>query len=106
MVVAWDALLCDALVFYSRLEHHAVRELIDHATLDFLPRRLAWRIAVAASFFQRCAALRNLGIGDHDIGGALVEIDAHAVAGLEQGKPAADRRLRRGVEDGRRARGP
>lgn len=49
VVVAWNALLCYALIFHRRLEHHAVRELIDHAALDLLPWRLTCRIGIAAS---------------------------------------------------------
>ena len=50
--------------------------------------------ADAAAFLQRGAALGELGLGDQDIRGALVEIDAHLVAGFEQRQSAAGRRLR------------
>ena len=62
-------------------------------------------ILVAAVALQRRAALVELLLGDQDVGGALVEVDAHAVAGLEDGQAAAGRRFRRGVEDRGRARG-
>src|SRR5262252_5883566 len=93
VVVPRHALLRDAMIFDRRLENHAVGELIDHAALDLLPRRLARRIFVALLLLQRGAALRELGVRDQHVGAALVEVDAHAVAGLEQREPAARRRL-------------
>src|SRR5262249_51389308 len=94
VVVPRHALLRDAMIFERRLENHAVGELIDHAALDLLPRRLARRIFVAPLLLQRGAALRELGVRDQHVGAALVEVDAHAVAGLEQREPAICRRLR------------
>src|SRR5262249_59111363 len=99
VVVPRHALLRDAMIFHGRLENHAVGERIDHAALDLLPRRLARRIFIATLFLQRGAALRELGVWHQYVGAALVEVDAHAVAGLEQSKPAAHRRLRGGVDD-------
>ena len=46
-------------------------------------------ILVAAGLRQRLAALRQLLVADQDVGGALVEVDAHHVAGLEQREAAA-----------------
>src|SRR5580700_7979878 len=60
VIVARNGFLCDALVFDRRLEHHAVGELVDHATLDLLPWRLARRILEAAGLLQSRAALRRL----------------------------------------------
>src|SRR3569623_1268980 len=49
MIVARHELLGDALIFDRRLEHHAVGELVDHAALNLLPRRLVRRIGEAAA---------------------------------------------------------
>src|SRR5262249_14367402 len=84
----------DVLILDCGFEHHAFGELLDHRALDFLPRRLARRIFVAALLLQRGAALRQPCFRDQDISLALVEIDPHAVARFEQREPAADRRLR------------
>src|SRR5499426_4275693 len=99
VVVARHALLRDAMIFHGGLENHAVSELIDHAALDLLPRRLARRIFVATLFLQRGAPLRELGVRDQHVGAALVEVDAHAIAGLEQSEPAARRGLGGRVDD-------
>ena len=61
-------------------------------------------IVEAAVGLQIRAALGQLLGGDQDVGRALVEVDAHAVAGLQQREAAARRRLGRGVEDRGRAR--
>ena len=95
--------LGEALVADRRLEHHALVELGDHFALDLLPRRLALGIGVAV-LLQRGAARRQLLVGNEDVGAALVEVDADAVAGAQQRQPAARRRLGRSVEDRRRAR--
>src|SRR5215468_10077524 len=105
VTIAWHAaLLRDALVFDRRLEHHAFGELIDEVALDFLPRRLAVRIGVAATLLQRRAPLGELRGRDQDIGGALVQIDAYAVAGLKEREAAASGGFRGRVEDRGRAR--
>ena len=83
MTVARHEFLRDALIFYRRLEHHAAGELIDHGALDFLPRRLARRTMVAAVLLERGATLRQFRRRDQHIGGAFIEIDAHAVAGFQ-----------------------
>src|SRR5262245_14940182 len=106
MIVARDTLGGgDLLVLDGRLQHHAGRELVDQAALDLLPRRLVRRILIAAVALQRRAAGVVLLLGDQDVGGALVQIDAHAVTRLEDGQTAAGSGLRRGVEDRRRPRG-
>src|ERR1051326_4345386 len=88
MIVPGDAhRLCDVLVLHRGFEHHAFGELLDHRALDFLPRCLARRILVAAPLLQGGAALRKLGLRDQDVRRALVEIDTHSVAGLEQREP-------------------
>ena len=51
VIVSRHALLRDPMIFDRRFEHHAVGELVDHAALDLLPRRLARRVAVAAAAF-------------------------------------------------------
>src|SRR6185437_3281754 len=83
VIIPRHELFRDALVFDRRLEHHAVGELIDHAALDLLPRRLMRRIREAARLLQRRAPLREFGVADEHIGPALVQIDAHAVSGLQ-----------------------
>src|SRR5438067_827409 len=88
-----SAQLRDLLIFHRRLEHHAVGELIDHAALDLLPRRLALWIMVAAVLLQLRTPLGELALRDEDIRRALVEIDAHPVAGLQQRQSAARRCL-------------
>src|SRR5437899_856814 len=103
-VPRYSTLLGDALELDRRLEHHAFCELVDEVTLDFLPGSLAVRIGVAAALLQRRAPLGELRGRDQDIGGALPQINAHAVAGLEQREPAAGGGFRCRVEDRGRAR--
>jgi hypothetical protein len=57
VIVPRDRLLRDALISHRRLKHHTAAELIEHGALDFLPRRLAWRIMIAAILFQRRGTL-------------------------------------------------
>ena len=76
------AALRHALEFHGRPEHHAIGELVHHRALNLLPGRLARWIGIAAALLQRRAALGQLAFRNEDVGGALVEIDAHAVAGL------------------------
>src|SRR5580658_2514640 len=83
VVVARHRFLRYALILHRRLQDHAAAELIDHGALDFLPRRLALGIAIATIVLQRRAALVQLRRRHQHIDGVLVEIDAHAVAGLE-----------------------
>src|SRR3972149_2201273 len=77
----------DVLVFDRRLEHHAAFQLIDHAALDFLPGRLAFRELVATLALQRLPAARELGVRYLDVRSALVEVDPDDVAGLHQREP-------------------
>src|SRR5579862_6993308 len=99
VIVALEELLRDALIFDRRLQNHAAAKLIHHGALDFLPRCLARRIMVAAAFLQSRSALRQFGRRNQDVGGSLVEIDAHVIAGLQQRKPAARCRFGRCIED-------
>src|SRR5262249_54505481 len=91
--------LGDALILHSRLEHHAVGELVDHRTLDLLPGRLALRSLETATVLEGEATLCQFLLRDQHIGSTLVEVDANAVAGAQQRQAAARRRLRRRVED-------
>src|SRR5438309_11476420 len=102
-VPRYSCCLRDTLKSDSRLEHHAAGKLIDERALNFLPGRLARRVGVAAVFQKRDATLGVFGLRNENVGGAFAEVDAHAVAGPEQRKPAASRRLRRGIENRRRA---
>src|SRR5262249_5398181 len=104
VIVARHALLGDALIFDRRGEHHAVGELLDHAALNLLPGRLARREMEAALLRQGGAAGGELLGGGQDSGAARVEVDADAVAGLDEREAAAGGRLGRGVEDRGRAR--
>src|SRR3569832_2571817 len=104
MIVARHELLGDALIFDRRLEHHAVGELVDHAALNLLPRRLVRRIGEAAALLQVGAALIELRVAQQNVGAAFLQINARAVAALEEREAAARRRFRRGDEDRRRAR--
>src|SRR5262245_24685296 len=106
MVVAGNALgRGDLLVFDRGLENHALGEFIDQTALDLLPRRLVCRIVVAAITLQFGPTGIVLLLRDQNVRGALVEVDAHAVSRLEDGKAATRRRLGRGIQDRRRARG-
>src|SRR5437868_7087848 len=96
--------LRDLLVFYRRLQHGAIAELIDDPALDFLPWRLMGRIFVAAHRGEVVAALLDLIIRDQDVRLALVEVDAHLIPGPKDREVAARRRFRRRVEDRRRSR--
>src|SRR5215813_7254915 len=83
VVVARNAFgLSDALILDRGLEHHALRQLVHHAALDFLPWRLAFRDLVSALSLERRHALRILVLTDQNVRGTLVEIDAHAIASL------------------------
>ena len=62
-------------------------------------------IVEAAVRDQRRPALGKLVGGGQHVDGALVQIDADAVAGREQRKAAVSRRLGRGVEDRERSAG-
>src|SRR5580704_19082489 len=83
VIIAGNGFLRDALVFDRRLEHHAVGELVDHAALDLLPRRLARRIFEAAGLLQSRAALRQLFLRNQDVGGAGLEVYPDTVAGVQ-----------------------
>src|SRR5689334_9603671 len=95
VVVARHALaLGNLLVFDGGLQHHAVREIIDQPALDLLPWRLVRWILIAAMALQVGAALVVFLLAYQDVGAALGEIDAYAISGPEDGKPAARRGLR------------
>jgi hypothetical protein len=90
VVVARDAEgFGDALVLDCRLQHHAVAKLADHAALDFLPGGLGRGELVAALGFQRLATLDDLGIGNQDVGPALLQVDAYSVAAAQDAQVAA-----------------
>src|SRR5262252_1743281 len=92
------------LILHRRLEHHAVCKLVYHRALNFLPGRLARRELESAAVLKDKAALRQVRLGDQNIGAALVEVDTDAVAGAQQRKTAVRGRLWRGVEDRGRTR--
>src|SRR5690606_11882948 len=84
------------------LQHHAFRELVDNAALDFLPGRLVIRKAVAGAI-ERGAASGQFLVRYQYVRRALAQVDPYPVARPEQCQATAGGRLRRGVEDGRRA---
>src|SRR5258708_17267122 len=88
VVVPRHALLRDAMIFHGGLENHAVGELIDHAALYLLPRRLARRVFVGTLVLHRGAAFRELGGPPQHFGAPPFEGGSHAVAALSQSKPA------------------
>src|SRR5271168_5125692 len=96
--------LRQALIMDRRLQHHALVELRHHLALDLLPWRLALGIVIAAVLGERGAALSEFGVRDQDVRGALLEIDPHPVAGLDERKTPSRRRLWRSVEDRGRPR--
>src|SRR5436305_3711345 len=71
--------LGDTLVLHRGFQHHAFVKLRDHRALDFLPRRLAPWISIAAMLLQIGAALRDFGISDEDVRGTLLQVYAHAI---------------------------
>src|ERR1700722_11454926 len=93
------------LVLNRWLEHHALVELSPHLALDLLPWCLAFGMGEAAVLGQRGAALVQLLVRDQNVGGALLEINAHPVAGLDQRQSPARSRFRGSVENRRRAGG-
>src|SRR5690242_2953601 len=95
----------DVVVAGGELHAGAGGLLADGVAIDFLPRRLVRREAEAALRLQLGMARLHLIVRDQDIGAALVEVDAHLVAGPEDRKPAIGGGFRRGVEDRGRARG-
>src|SRR5690242_6774678 len=95
----------DVVIAGRKLDASAGRVLADGISIELLPGRLVGRMRVAAAGLELGMALFNLVVGDQDVGRALVEIDAHLVAGLEDGKPAIGGSFRRSVEDRWRARG-
>src|SRR5690242_21787275 len=106
MIVARNALaLGDLLIFHGRLQHHAMRKVVDQLTLDLLPGRWMSWIFVATMPLQIGTAPIVLFLRNQNIGGALVEIDAHAITGFQDRQPTAGRGFRRGIEDRWRARG-
>src|SRR5271169_635395 len=103
MIVSRHAFARDPLIFDRRLEHHAARELVHHAALDLLPGCLVLGHPVPASPLERRAPPFVLGLADQDVGGPIVQIDAHAVASLQDREPTTGRGFRRSIQDGRRA---
>src|SRR5690606_26231960 len=100
VVVAWNTFrLRDPLVLHGRFQNRAGFHLTNDGALDFLPRRLVLRIAVATLCIQLAAAFGQFLVRDQDIRLAATDIDTHPIAGPDEGKPAACRRFRGGIED-------
>src|SRR5262249_61126334 len=97
--------LDDVVVARREFEAGTRRLLPDGRAVELLPWRVVLGIAIAALGLEPLATFGEVGIGDQDIRPALAEIDADAVAGLQQGEAATGRSLRRGVEDRGRAGG-
>src|SRR5258707_15886366 len=104
MIIPRDADLARDVVIARRELHAGAGGLLtDGRTIELLPRRLVGRIGEAAPGLQLGAALLYLLVGDQDVGAALVEVDAHLVAGPEDRQPAIGGGFRRGVQDRGRA---
>src|SRR5947209_1885684 len=95
----------DVVVAGGEFEAGAGGLLADIAAVQFLPGRLVLRIGEAAHRLQVRKAPLQLLLRDQDVGVALVEIDADAVAGLQHSEPAIGGGFRRRIEDRRRAGG-
>ena len=106
VIVARQPLVCAIRWYFGAFQDRAVAELADQRALDLLPGRLDGGIGIAARRFERArgAAASSSSLDQH-VGRALAQVDAHAVAGLQQRQAAAGRRFGRGVEDRGRARG-
>src|SRR3954469_24473976 len=79
VVTRHAARLRDLLIFHRRAQHHAVGQLVHHAALDFLPRRLALGETIAALLLQLRLAFGELRLRDQDIRGTFVQIDPNTV---------------------------
>src|SRR5208282_6861505 len=102
MIMARHALArVDALVARGELEAAARLELADVGAVELLPRRLM----VELGRLPGLAPARELGLRDEHVGAPPLQVDAHAVAGLQKREPAAHGGLGRGVEDGGAAGG-
>src|SRR3954454_1301809 len=95
----------DVVVAGGEFEAGAGGLLADVAAVEFLPWRLVLRIRETAHRLEVREALLQLLFRDQDIGVALVEIDADAIAGLQHREPAIGGGLGRGIEDRGRAGG-
>ena len=89
------------LIFYGQFQTRAVGELSHTLAIDFLPGCLVDQVGLFPVLF----ALDEFPIADEDIDRAGVEIDAHAVARFEKGKPTAHCGFGRSVEYGWAGRG-
>src|SRR4051794_8512356 len=98
--------LRDPLIRFGAFEDHAFAHLADVAALDFLPRSLGRGILITPRGLELLPPALPLRLIDQGVGTAGVQIDAHAVTGLEQRQPATCRSLRRSVENRRAARRP
>src|SRR5271154_2931553 len=84
MIVTRDAdLACDVVVARRELHAGAGRLLSDRRAIEFLPRRLVGRVGEAALGLEFDPPSLQLFLRDQDVGTALVEVDAHLVAVLE-----------------------
>src|ERR1700687_5908376 len=101
MIVARHAFGLHYVLILDRWsEDHALVKLLDQGALDLLPGRLTLRVFVAALLFQLEEPRAQLRIIDQHVCRTLLQVDANAIAGLQQRKTAASRGLRRRVEDG------
>src|SRR3546814_8589673 len=84
-----------------RLQAGTRGELADRAAIDLLPGRLVLQGGRRVGL----AARGDLRVAEQQVDAPVVEVDAHAVAGLDEGEAGAGGGLRRGVEDRGAARG-
>jgi len=81
MIVAGNTLrACDALIFHSRFEHRTGFDLAYDAALHLLPRRLTFRVRVAAGGIEFLASFPQLNVGEQDIYSAFVHIDTDSIS--------------------------
>src|SRR3954462_15457334 len=78
----------DVVVASGEFEAGAGGLLADIVAVDLLPWRLVFRIGEAAHRLEVGKALLQFAIGNQDVGIALGEVDADAVAGLQYRHPA------------------
>lgn len=99
MVVPGHALrLRQVQILCRELERGAWVRLTDERTLNFLPRRLARRNRIAACRLQRAAPFFQLLLIDENVGYAAPQIDADAIARLEQRETTARGSFGRRIE--------
>src|SRR3546814_1857015 len=89
------------VIVRRRLQAGTRGELSDRAAIDLLPGRLVLQRGRRVGL----AARGDLRVAEQQVDAPDVEVDAQAVAGLDEGEDGAGGGLRRGVEERGAARG-